>query len=426
MSSLAAKSMPRSKAKAAPPAVPAVAVPDGTRSWLQWVQPLVGELPSGTTIALPCVGANSGFRALQELGHRGVAPTHIYDIDPACRKPLEILHGQGPQSPTFHIGPEAGDILRVDPAGLACPDGLLAGPPCTFVAGNGGHEPWAHSGMLVFNQVLCWIENFAQRELKFFVLENVKGLATRYQGQASVLELALARLQRSVPFFEIRVWRLNSKDYTLAQHRERIYIIAMRRSVLARSGRQCIGLEPPVMPRCPLAQFLTRDAPNVYHSELAPSQQENLVAYMKLIMDYIVDPDMQGKFACFDLSRKIDAAYGPKWRVDDVVETLTTNNTQLYIVSLGEGVQKPTVHRWLRLEERARLQGLGPELFAACNASQKKTLTGNAFAVPCIGVALQFIMQVLATAAGTSDRARSRSRSPVISVHSSPEFVGID
>ena len=144
----------------------------------------------------------------------------------------------------------------------------------------------------------------------------------------------------------------------------------------------------------------------------------------------------RGKFACFDLSRKPNAAYGPKWRVDDVVETLTTNNGQLYIVALGEGMQKPTVHRWLDQAERARLQGLRPELFEACGIVEKKTMTGNAFSVPCIGVVLHFIMQVLTTAADNAQaappavpaiavpavavpavaRPMSRSRSPVRSL----------
>lgn len=351
------------------------------------------------SIALPCVGANAGFAALQEMGYRWFVPTHIYDVEEACRKPLAQLFGEGPGSPTVHIGPVEGDILRVELSRLACPDGLVSGPPCQFVAGNGFSDPWSHPGMLVFNRVLAWIEYFASQTLKFFVVENVKGLSKNFQNRGSILSLSEQRLRRRCPDFEIKVWLLNSKDYTLAQHRERIYIIGVRRSVLHQAGNRAIPDSPaPAMARCRLSWFLTVGAPNTPLSSLTKRQRQNLKDYKKLSERLIRDRNMQGKLMTCDLSRRPSAVYGPKFCTDDLVGTLLTSNRQIFLVSLGEGMRSPTVHRWLKSEERCRLQGFRPEMFADLNETERLLLVGNAFAVPCIGVTLHYITQLLSNA----------------------------
>ena len=126
---------------------------------------------------------------------------------------------------------------------------------------------------------------------------------------------------------------------------------------------------------------------------------------------------MRGTFMCCDLSRDPDRAFGPKWRADDLVETLTTWNRQLFIMSLGEG-GSPTVQRFLHSDERCRLQGFSPDHFGTSPAGDYAKLIGNAFAVPCIGVVLHYSLQVLTTAAGAQNdpvrraRARSRSKKP--------------
>jgi len=372
-----------------------------TTAWVGQLQQLVNEFHP-LSIALPCVGANAGFVALKDMGHRGAVPMHIYDADEACRKPLAQLFGEGPGSPTVHIGPIDGDILRVEPAGLECPDGLVSGPPCQFCAGNGYHKPWSHPGLLVFKQVLAWIENFATRQLKFFVLENVRGISRNYQSFQSILDMALERLRRKLPEFEIKVWNLNSKDYTLAQHRDRIYIFGVRQSVLHKVGHRDIPESPaPVMPRCRLSWFLTEGLPNTPLTSLTRKQRQNLKDYQKLSKRLISDRGMQGKFMTCDLSRRPTAAFGPKFRVDDLVDTLLTSNRQIFLMSLGEGLRSPTVHRWLKSEERCRLQGFRPEVFAECSETERNKLTGNAFSVPCIGVILHYITQLLSNAAGT-------------------------
>jgi site-specific DNA-cytosine methylase len=369
---------------------------------LRQLRQLTREWGRQQGIALPCVGANSGFVALRDMGHRGFVAKHIYDVDEACRQPLLELFGQGPGSPTLHIGPIEGDILRIRPADLDCPDGLLSGPPCPFVAGNGARDPWSHPGMLVFVQVLVWIEDFASRGLKFFVLENVTGLAKDFKRSGSVLSAALSRLRGAAPDFEIKVWFLNAKDYTLAQHRERIYIVGVLKSVLQQAGHQAIPESPApfqrAMPRCRLSWFLTEGLPNISVSSLAPGQRANLKVYKKLSELYIRSPGQAGRIMTCDLSRRPSASFGAKLRLDDLVQTLLCSNRQIFLVSLGEGLTSPTVHRWLTSEERCRLQGFRPELFAACSDTQRNRMSGNAFAVPVIGVVLDYIIMLLSDA----------------------------
>ena len=388
--------------------------------WVDQMQELVGELPS-LAISFPCVGANAGLVALYDSGHRGIIPVHMYDIDEACRKPLAALLGVDRVPPT--LGAEHGDILKVDPNSLTCPDGLVSGPPCQFVATGGKQDPWNHPGLMVFNQVIAWIENFAARELKFFVLENVKGLSRRYGGQPSVLSLAEARLRSMTPAFGIRVWSMNSKDYTLAQHRERWYIIGVRASVLRQAGHRAIPPRgPPPMPRCGLSWFLTGGIPNTSLSSLTHQQCQNLLAYKMLASCQLHAKVMQGMLMACDVSRRPTASWGPKYRIDDVVDTLTTFSSRIFVMSLGEG-QSPTVHRFLQSDEMCRLQGFRPELFAACTEKETTRLVGNSFSVPVVGVVLRYCMQVLTAATETTEersRSRSRSRSLPFTVRSSP------
>ena len=390
--------------------------------------PLVGALQDNWTIALPCLGANAGCAALKDLSSLqhglpflcGAVPIHMYDIAENCRAPLSSLLGECKGSPTFHLGPIEGDILRVEPAGLECPDGLVSGPPCQFVSTLGEHDPFHHPGMLIFNQVLRWIEDFASRQLQFFVVENVKGLKVKYGGSSqSMLDIAVERLEKMQPAFQIRVWNLNAKDYTLAQQRERIYIIGVRRSTLNRAGARDIPVDPPsAMPRCSLSWFLTACLPNTPLHTLAPGQRFNFGRYLRLARGAIRDPRMQGKVMCCDLSRNPALSWGPKFRVDDLVDTLTTANRQLFIISLGEGKKSPTIRRFLHPDERCRLQGFSPDHFGTSPAGDYAKLIGNAFAVPCIGVVLHYSLQVLTTAAGAQNdpvrraRARSRSKKP--------------
>ena len=152
------------------------------------------------------------------------------------------------------------------------------------------------------------------------------------------------------------------------------------------------------MPRCRLSWFLTEGLPNTPLSSLAPGQRANLKEYKKLSEQFVRDPSMQGRIMTCNLSRRPSARFGAKYRLDDMVETLLCSNRQIFLVSLGEGLRSPTVHRWLTSEERCRLQGFMPELFAACSASQRDLLSGNAFAVPCIGVVLDYLIMLLSDA----------------------------
>ena len=70
------------------------------------------------------------------------------------------------------------------------------------------------------------------------------------------------------------------------------------------------------------------------------------------------------------------------------VFTLRTTNSFIWLLSLGEGEQAPTVSRLLRPEERAALQGFKFADLPPLRPAQAVHVFGNTMAVPVVGQVL--------------------------------------
>lgn len=126
----------------------------------------------------------------------------------------------------YNIGDyvEQVDINAVDIGSLPTTDVIFGGPPCQdySIAGSGAGEE-GERGKLVFR----YIDIIAQKQPKAFVFENVKGLVSKkHRHTFDALLVAFNEIG-----YEVN-WRLiNAWHYGVAQKRERVFIVGVRRDI---------------------------------------------------------------------------------------------------------------------------------------------------------------------------------------------------
>lgn len=144
-----------------------------SEDWVSQAGPLP-QFPRPLRLALPCAGVDGAGHALRMMGVP-VDPVHVYDLNSYLRPALLALHGPSSAN-RLHLGPDVGDILRVDPRELEPVDGIVAGPPCppfSSIGLRGGqYDPRAD----VFQHVVDMIVELGSRGALFFILENVPGV----------------------------------------------------------------------------------------------------------------------------------------------------------------------------------------------------------------------------------------------------------
>ena len=118
-----------------------------------------------------------------------------------------------------------GDITKIQVKDIPRFDILSAGFPCQPFSSFGKRAGFKHKtqGTLFFD-VLRIIEG---RKPSAFVLENVKGLVNH--DQKRTMSTILGALDAAG--YEVRYSILNSADFGVPQHRERVYIVGFRRAI---------------------------------------------------------------------------------------------------------------------------------------------------------------------------------------------------
>ena len=136
-------------------------------------------------VSTPCTGIDGPGRALMEMGiNETVQSTNVYDLQPELRKVLETLHGP---DLNIHVGQQDGNILNVPLRMFSNSEGFMAGPPCPPFSTIGARGGESDPREAVFRKCLEMIFDLAGRSarpLKFFGLENVKGILSKQTGQA--------------------------------------------------------------------------------------------------------------------------------------------------------------------------------------------------------------------------------------------------
>lgn len=118
-----------------------------------------------------------------------------------------------------------GDVSKIDKSFLPEFDLLVGGSPCQSFSIAGHRRGFEDTRGTLFFQ---YIETLKEKQPKFFVFENVKGLINHDKGNTlNVMAEAFSEVG-----YRIDLELLNSKFFNVPQNRERIYIIGIREDLI--------------------------------------------------------------------------------------------------------------------------------------------------------------------------------------------------
>lgn len=139
------------------------------------------------------------------------------DIDKFARKSYQALYNQVPK----------GDIYTsLEKKEIPKHDLLVGGFPCQPFSVAGKQLGLNEDRGVLFKTI---VEIAKTQNPSFLLLENVKGLVNHDNGRT--LKIILEELNQADYYVSFEL--LNTLDYTLPQHRERIYFLAIHKDVLA-------------------------------------------------------------------------------------------------------------------------------------------------------------------------------------------------
>ncbi|EDP3868551.1 DNA (cytosine-5-)-methyltransferase [Campylobacter jejuni] len=162
-----------------------------------------------------CSGIGGGRLGLEKAGFTCIA---FSEIDKAAIKTYKRLFDTKNEL-------ELGDLTKINPEILPDFDLLISGFPCQSFSIVGKREGLDNKEK---GQVIFYLADILKiKQPNFFILENVKGLLNHDKGQTfqKILEL-LKSLD-----YEVSTKLLNSFDFSLAQSRERVYFIGIKKSL---------------------------------------------------------------------------------------------------------------------------------------------------------------------------------------------------
>ncbi|MDD4527572.1 MAG: DNA (cytosine-5-)-methyltransferase [Candidatus Margulisbacteria bacterium] len=162
-----------------------------------------------------CAGIGAGRLGLEKNGMRCVG---FSEINKSSEKTYREFFGHEEQN--------FGDLMKADPKEMPDFDLMIAGFPCQTFSIVGQRKGMADDrGQIIFGLIKIMLE----KNLKYFILENVKGLVNHDKGRT--LRIILDELDKAgykVIFNEV----LNSEHYGVPQMRERIYFVGIRKDLV--------------------------------------------------------------------------------------------------------------------------------------------------------------------------------------------------
>ncbi|WP_415407292.1 DNA cytosine methyltransferase [Sulfurovum sp. CS9] len=167
---------------------------------------------------LKCATAFSGIGAAEEaLKNLGVNHKNefIVEIDKFARETFQANH---------EVKKVFTDITKIDPKNVPDIDLFIFGSPCQSYSYQGGKLGLEDTrGTLVYNG----LQIVKEKEPKYFIYENVKGMVTHDRGNTfAVIKAAFEELNYTIQY-EV----LNAKHYGAAQNRERLFIVGIRKDI---------------------------------------------------------------------------------------------------------------------------------------------------------------------------------------------------
>lgn len=161
-----------------------------------------------------CAGIGGGRIALENLGHECVG---FSEIDKPAEKTYRLFFGEDEIN--------YGDLTKIDTSDLPDFDLMVGGFPCQTFSVIGQRKGMKDErGEIIFHL----INILKEKNVKFFILENVKGLVNHDKGNS--LRVILEALDKAGYYVEWKV--LSSIHYGVPQMRERIYFVGIRKDLL--------------------------------------------------------------------------------------------------------------------------------------------------------------------------------------------------
>ncbi len=121
-----------------------------------------------------------------------------------------------------------GDLMNIDTQDLPDFDILIGGFPCQTFSIVGKREGFEDCrGQIIYGLIKIMVE----KNVRYFILENVKGLVNHNKGET--LKVILNALSEAGYYVDYKV--LNSENYGVPQLRERIYFIGIKKELMKKT-----------------------------------------------------------------------------------------------------------------------------------------------------------------------------------------------
>lgn len=285
------------------------------------------------------------------------------------------------------------DIRLVDPLSLPAFDVLLAGFPCQPFSLIGKRDGLDDPRGQLFNEVVRFLNI---RQPRAFVLENVKNLIKHNKGET--YKFIKSALENAGLGYSVSEQILDSRNFGVPQHRERVYIIGIKNphktfkfpERLSTSGDER------------LADILEKNVPEKYY--LSQKYYEGLMAHKERHI-------AKGSgFGCEILDP------------DGVSNTIVSGNMGRERNLIKDRPNKK--NRWgirrLTAREYARLQGFPDSFLIPVSDTQAYKQLGNAVSVPVIKAVASELKKYL-----TAYTAGDAQISPSIKEIKSRSFISV-
>lgn len=160
-----------------------------------------------------CAGIGGGRLGLEKLGMECVG---FSEIDKNSEKTYREFFGREEIN--------YGDLMKINTDGLPDFDMMIAGFPCQSFSVIGQRKGMNdHRGQIIYGL----IKILKEKNIKYFILENVKGLVNHEGGKT--LQVILEELDNAG--YKVYHKVLNSLYYGVPQMRERIYFVGIRKDL---------------------------------------------------------------------------------------------------------------------------------------------------------------------------------------------------
>ncbi len=161
-----------------------------------------------------CAGIGGGRLGLENLGMKCMG---FSEIDKNAESTYKLFFGNNEIN--------YGDLMQINPFHLPDFDLMIAGFPCQSFSIAGQRKGLTDErGQIIFGL----LKIIKAKQIKYFILENVKGLVNHEQGQTFKTILKILNSEG----YEVTAKIMDSSHYGLPHKRERVYFIGIRKDLI--------------------------------------------------------------------------------------------------------------------------------------------------------------------------------------------------